>query len=46
VARIVIKTAKESSDMLPPLGAVAGALTVLMKNYDVDLPQVSRSIDR
>ena len=27
--------AKESSDMFPPLKAVAGALSVLIKNYDV-----------
>jgi hypothetical protein len=34
-ARIAIETAKESSDMCPPLKAVLGALSVLIKNYDV-----------
>lgn len=33
-ARIAIETAKESSDMFPPLKAVVGALSVLIKNYD------------
>ena len=30
--------AKESSDMFPPLKAVAGAVSVLIKNYDVSAP--------
>jgi len=34
-ARIVIDVAKESSDMVLPLKAVVGALSVLIKNYDV-----------
>ena len=34
-ARIAVEIAKESSDMLLPLKAVAGALSVLIKNYDV-----------
>ena len=34
-ARVAIETAKESSDMFPPLKAVAGAVSVLIKNYDV-----------
>jgi len=34
-ARMVIGIAKESSDMLLPLEAVVGALSVLIKNYDV-----------
>ena len=34
-ARMAIDTAKESSDVFPPLKAVAGALSFLIKNYDV-----------
>jgi hypothetical protein len=34
-AKIAIDTIKESSDMLPPLKTVVGALSVLIKNYDV-----------
>ena len=34
-AKIAIETIKESSDMFPPLKAVLGALSVLIKNYDV-----------
>jgi hypothetical protein len=34
-ARMVIDIAKESSDMLLPLKAIVGALSVLIKNYDV-----------
>ena len=35
VARMAVEMAKESSDMFPPLKAVVGALSVLIKNYDV-----------
>ena len=35
-ARMAIEMAKESSDMFPPLKAVAGAVSVLIKNYDVN----------
>jgi len=41
-ARMAVEIAKESSDMFLPLKAVVGALTVLVKNYDVS-PRVSRS---
>jgi hypothetical protein len=34
-ARMAVGTAKESSDMFLPLKAVAGAVSVLIKNYDV-----------
>ena len=34
-ARVAIEVAKESSDMFLPLKAVVGALSVLIKNYDV-----------
>jgi len=37
-ARMAVEIAKESSDMFLPLKAVAGALTVLIKNYDVNPP--------
>ena len=43
-ARMAIDTAKDSSDMLPPLKAVMVALSVLIKNYDVSFP-LSRPID-
>jgi len=32
---MVVDVAKESSDMFLPLKAVVGALSVLIKNYDV-----------
>jgi len=32
---MVVDIAKESSDMFLPLKAVVGALSVLIKNYDV-----------
>ena len=38
-ARIAVETAKESSDMLPPLKAVMVALSVLIRNCDVSPPQ-------
>ena len=37
VARMVVETTKESSDMFLPLKAVVGAMSVLMKNYDVSM---------
>ena len=36
-ARMAIEITKESSDLFPPLKAVAGALSVLIKNYDVSM---------
>ena len=36
-ARVAVEIAKESSDMFLPLKAVAGALSVLIKNYDVSV---------
>ena len=41
---MAIETAKESSDMLPPLRAVLGALFVLIENYDVSPPDTSRPL--
>jgi len=35
--RMAVETIKESSDMFLPLKAVVGALSVLMKNYDVSI---------
>jgi len=35
--RMAIETVKESSDMFLPLKAVVGAISVLMKNYDVSV---------
>ena len=43
---MTVEIAKESSDMFLPLKAVAGALAVLIKNYDVKYIQHSRLIDR
>ena len=34
-ARMAIEITKESSDMFPPLKAVVGAMSVLIKNFDV-----------
>jgi len=34
-ARMAIETTKESSDLFLPLKAVVGAISVLIKNYDV-----------
>ena len=45
-ARMAIEVTKESSDMFLPLKAVVGALSVLIKNYDVQYPLVSYPIDR
>ena len=41
-AKIAIETLKESSDLFLPLKAVVGALSVLVKNYDVRSYQWSR----
>ena len=41
-AKIAIEITKESSDMFLPLKAVVGAISVLIKNYDVGVPN-SRS---
>lgn len=38
--RMAVEVTKESSDLFPPLKAVVGAMSLLMKNYDVG---VSRS---
>lgn len=35
MAKIALEITKESSDMFPPLKAVVGALSVLMKHYEV-----------
>ena len=37
-ARMTVEIAKESSDMFLPLKAVMGAVSVLIKNYDVSVP--------
>ena len=37
IARMVVETTKESSDLCLPLKAVVGAMSVLMKNYDVSV---------
>lgn len=44
-AKMVVEITKDSSDMLPPLKAVMVALSVLVKNYDVDSPLPFRPID-
>ena len=44
-ARIAVDIAKESSDLILPLKAVVGALSVLIKNYDVSLLQTSHLIN-
>ena len=36
-ARMAVEIAKESSDMFLPLKAVVGAVSILIKNYDVSL---------
>ena len=45
-ARIAVEIAKESSDLFLPLKAVVGALSVLIKNYDVRSLQMSHLINR
>jgi hypothetical protein len=37
-AKIAVEVTKESSDMFLPLKAVVGAISVLIKNYDVGVP--------
>ena len=37
-ARMTVEITKESSDMFLPLKAVVGAISVLIKNYDVSMP--------
>lgn len=37
-AKIAVDIANESSDMFLPLKAVVGALSVLIRNYDVRFP--------
>ena len=37
-ARMAVEIAKESSDALPPLKAVTGAVSILIRNYDVSVP--------
>ena len=44
-AKIAIDIANASSDMFLPLKAVVGALSVLIKNYDVRFPRVFRPIE-
>ena len=39
-ARMAVEVAKECSDMLPPLKAVVGAVSVLIKNYDVSVSRL------
>ena len=36
-ARMAMEIAKESSDMFPPLKAVVGAMSILIRNYDVSV---------
>jgi hypothetical protein len=43
VARMVVETTKESSDLCLPLKAVVGAVSVLMKNYDVSVLFINRT---
>ena len=40
-AKIAVNAAKNSSDILTPVIAVLGALSVLINNYDVGAPQTS-----
>ena len=35
--RMAVEITKESSDLCPPLKAVVGAMSALMKNYDVSI---------
>ena len=44
-ARMAVEIANASSDMFLPLKAVVGALSVLIKNYDVGPPSASRFTD-
>jgi len=38
--RMAVEAIKESSDMFLPLKAVVGAISVLMKNYDVSVSRL------
>lgn len=42
-ARVAVELAKESSDMFLPLKAVAGAISALIKIYDVSVSSASRT---
>ena len=42
-ARMTVEITKESSDMFLPLKAVVGAISVLIKNYDVGIFPVDRA---
>ena len=44
-ARMAVEIAKESSDMFLPLKAVVGAVSVLIKNYDVKYTRASHPLD-
>ena len=44
-ARMAVEIANASSDMFLPLKAVVGALSVLIKNYDVGPPSASPPVD-
>ena len=44
-ARMAVEIANASSDMFLPLKAVVGALSVLIKNYDVSSPKQSHPTD-
>ena len=43
---MAVEIANESSDMFLPLKAVVGALSVLIKNYDVSIFRASRVMFR
>ena len=43
-AKIAVDAVKESSDVFPPLKAVVGAISFLIKNYDVSHSKASRPI--
>ena len=43
---MAVEIAKESTDMFLPLKAVVGALSVLIRNYDVKYTQTSHPPDR
>ena len=44
-ARMAVEIAKESTDMFLPLKAVVGAVSVLIKNYDVKYIQASHPLN-
>ena len=43
---MAVEITKESADMFPPLKAVVGAVSVLIKNYDVKYTRAPRPLDR